>query len=210
MASRLDLLIRWPDRDMLKKTTPRCFRKNYGTKVVVILDCFEVFMERPSNPLAKACTWSSYKHHNTAKFLIGITPQGTVSFVSRGWGGRVSDQVVTENCGVLKNILPGDIVLADRGFNIAESVAVYGGRLDIPAFTRGKNQLDAISVEETRKLANVRIHVERVIGVVRQKFQILSGTLPIESVSSSEPLVDKIVKVCCALTNLCDSVVPSD
>ena len=29
----------------------------------------------------ESLTWSSYKHHNTVKFLKGITPQGTISSV---------------------------------------------------------------------------------------------------------------------------------
>ena len=32
-------------------------------------------------------TWSNYKHHNTVKIIFGITPQGTVSYVSEAWGG---------------------------------------------------------------------------------------------------------------------------
>ena len=54
----------------------------------------------------------------------------------------------------------------------------------------------------------------RVIGVVRQKFSILRGILPIELVSKKPhqecPHIDKIVRVCCALCNVCDSVVPFD
>ena len=34
-----------------------------------------------------------------------------------------------------------EMVLADRGFNVNESVAFRGATLDIPAFTRGKAQL---------------------------------------------------------------------
>ena len=191
---------------------PDCFRTAFGDKVAVVIDCFEVFIERPSNLLARACTWSSYKHHNTAKLLIGITPQGVVSFISDAWGGRVSDKYLTEHCGILNNLVPDDVVLADCGFDISDSVGILQAKLHIPAFTRGKSQLSALEVEETRSIANVRIHVERVIGLVRQKYTILGGTLPIsfiiKRVGEDSPLIDKIVRVCCALCNVCNSVVP--
>ena len=44
------------------------FRKHIGTNVAVIIDCIEVFINKPSNYMAKAYTWSQYKHHNTIKF----------------------------------------------------------------------------------------------------------------------------------------------
>lgn len=62
----------------------------------VILDCFEVFIDRPSSYLPHAETWSLYKHRNTVKFLVGICPQGAVSFLSKAYGGRASDKHVTE------------------------------------------------------------------------------------------------------------------
>ena len=112
---------------------------------------------------AQACTFSSYKHHNTIKVLLGITPQGVISYVSDTWGGRVSDKYITQNCGILNHLIPGDVVLADRGFDIAESVGLMQAQLNIPAFTKGKPQLSAVEDHETRTIANVRIHVERVI-----------------------------------------------
>ena len=42
-----------------------------------------------------------------------------------------------------------------------------GATRNTPAFTRGKSQLTPGDVEATHKLANVRIHVEEVIGAVR-------------------------------------------
>lgn len=212
MCTRLKPLIFWPNRDNLRKTMPMDFRKHCPS-CAVIIDCFEIFIERPMNLLARAQTYSSYKHHNTVKYLIGITPQGTVSFISDGWGGRVSDKHLTENCGLLNHLIPGDTVLADRGFDIQDSVGICCARVAIPAFTKGKKQLTGIDVEQTRRIANVRIHVERVIGFIRQKYTFLSGTLPIDFITSRDdgvPLIDKVVVVCCALSNICDSVIPFD
>ena len=86
-------------------------------------------------------------------------------------------------------------------------------RLEIPAFTKNQKQLDPISIEQTRNIANVRIHVERVIGNVRKKYSLLNATQPIHfvmSFSDEATTLDKIVHVCCALTNICESVVPFD
>ena len=109
-------------------------------------------------------------------------------------------------------LLPGDVVLADRGFDISESVGMMQATLRIPAFTKGKSQLSALEVENTCTIANVRIHIERVIGCVRQKYSILQGTLSFGFLTvrkgESSPEVDRIVHVCCALNNLCNSVVP--
>ena len=80
----------------------------------MISDCFEIFIEKPSDLFARACTWSSYKHHNTVKVLLGTTPQGVISYVSEGWGGRVSHRYIIEHCGVLDKIIPGDVILVER------------------------------------------------------------------------------------------------
>lgn len=214
MFIRMKPFVFWPDRETLRMTTPMQFRKHFGTRCAAIIDCFEVFIERPSNIRARAETWSSYKHHNTVKFLLGITPQGVICFLSRSWGGRSSDKHITENCGFLDKILPGDLILADRGFDIQDSVGSVCAEVKIPAFTKGKSQLSPIDIETTRKLANVRIHVERVIGLVRQKYTILSSTLPIDMLLTRNPdeipTIDKITLICCALVNLCESVVVFD
>ena len=210
MYIKLKPLIIWPEREILLKTMPMDFRK-YCPKCIVIIDCFEIFLERPTSVLARAQTFSSYKHHNTVKYLIGITPQGTVSFISEGWGGRVSDKHLTENCGLLSNLIPGDTILADHGFDMKESVGLYCATITVPAFTKGKKQLSAIEVKQTRRIANVSIHVERVIGNIMQKCTLLNSTVPVDFVNSgsgANTTLDKIVVVACAVINLCDFVVP--
>ncbi|KAL1424616.1 hypothetical protein MTO96_020020 [Rhipicephalus appendiculatus] len=155
--SRLRPFIAWPSRQAIKRTMPQAFFDSFGEKVAVVLDCFEIKLERPSSLKPRSETWSQYKSSNTAKYLIGICPQGVITFISDGWGGRTPDKHITEFSGILDHLTQGDVVLADRGFDIADSVGLYCARLHIPPFTKGKRQLSAVDVESTRKLANVRI-----------------------------------------------------
>ena len=74
---------------------------------------------------------------------------------------------------------PGDIVLADRGFNVRDDLAIRQVKLEMPASTKGKQQLSQEEVEMSRRLSRFRIHVERVIGQLRKKYKLLQGTLPI-------------------------------
>ena len=212
MVAKLEWLIKWPTREELWKTTPNCFRTCYGTKVIAIVDCYEIKIETPSHLVAKSATWSQYKHSNTAKVFIAMCPQGVTTFLSCAWGGRVSDKHLRVNSGFLAKLLPGDVVLADRGFDIEEDVARMQASLKIPAFTRGCTQLSPQEIEKTRHLANVRIHIERVIGATRQRFSILMSCIPIDFVKAKVPgeraTIDKIIIVCSALNNLCVSVVP--
>ena len=217
MDVRLSPLIRWSETEELWRTMPQCFKFSFGTKTTVIIDCFEMFCVKPTNLLARAQTFSSYKYHNTVKVLIGITPQGCISFVSEAWVGRTSDKHLTENCGLLDKLLPGDLVIADRGFTIHDGVALKHAQLAIPAFTKGKEQQDPIDVETTRGIAHVRIHVEQVIGLLRRKYTILENTLTVDLLACNPhgnpevqvPIIDRIIRVCSGLVNLCGPIVHS-
>ena len=75
-------------------------------------------------------------------------------------------------------------------------------------------QYNTIQYEYKRLRTNVRIHVEQVIGNLKNKYSTLNGTLPIDYLLSkgndTEKLItlDRTVHVACALINLCPSVVP--
>ena len=171
MHHNLSQLIQWPDGETLQANLPPSFCKHYS-KVKCIIDCFEVFIERPMSFAARAATYSNYKKHNTVKVLIAVSPTGSIVYISNAWEGRVSDKTIMQECGFLDRIeyAYDDVVLADRGFNI-------GATLEIPAFTKGMMQLTQKEVEKSRQLSRVRIHVERVIGQLRKKYKILQGTV---------------------------------
>ena len=92
--------------------------------------------------------------------------------------------------------------MADRGFTIEEELAAMGATLKIPAFTKNKKQMSAKDVHNSRKISNVRIHVECVIGWTK-KIKILNSIIPIKMVD----LLDSVMAVICALVNLNNSVV---
>ena len=89
----LPLLFPFPSQDLIRKQMPKEFH-NYPTTRIVI-DCTEIFTEKPSSLKSQSQTWSQYKHHNTWKALIGISPNGLVTFISKLWSGRVTDKMIT-------------------------------------------------------------------------------------------------------------------
>ena len=131
---------------------PACFKEHYPN-TRVILDCTELFIQMPSSFRAQSQTYSTYKSHNTAKGLIGIAPNGFISFISDIYGGHVSDKRTTESCGIIDKLEPGDMVMADRGFDIQHILASKKVTLNIPPFMRGKQQLSLEEELETRGIA---------------------------------------------------------
>ena len=62
-------------------------------------------------------TWSNYyKHWNTAKLLIGITPTGVISFLPPLWTGLISEKEIVKNTGLIELVEEEDAIMADRGF----------------------------------------------------------------------------------------------
>ena len=73
-------------------------------------------------------------------------------------------------------------------------------------------------LKKTRGIARVRIHVERVIGLLCRKYTILENTLPVDLLTCNPngnpqvqvPMIDRIIRVCSGLVNLCGAIVPFD
>ncbi|KAL3977656.1 protein phosphatase 1 regulatory subunit 3A/B/C/D/E [Sarotherodon galilaeus] len=95
LYARLGVLVHWPERHCLQATMPPQFSETFGKRVAIIVDCFEIRTERPSNLKARAQTYSHYKGTHTIKYVIGITPHGSISFISKGLGGGGVHQIYT-------------------------------------------------------------------------------------------------------------------
>ena len=164
MAFVLRKFICQPSQKTIKKNLPKCSLEANIKNITSIVDCSELFIERPFNLDARAEIYSNYKHHNTIKFLISCTPSGGISFISRAYGGRTSDKEITKKCGFLDTIKDNDVILADCGFHIEELVAMKNASVTMPASTKGKKQLPGAEVSKSRNVARLRIHIETCIG----------------------------------------------
>ncbi|KAM7430634.1 hypothetical protein ABFA07_018677 [Porites harrisoni] len=197
LANELKCLIYNPSMEVVKKTLPKKFKKPGYCKVRHIIDCTEIFIETPSNPVIRASTWSDYKHHNTAKILVSITPNGAFNFISEAWGGRTSDVHLTRESEFYNILEPYDAVMADRGFTIAEDLLLHRADLFIPPGKRGQEQFTKADVQKTKTIANLRIFVEQAIRRLKT-FRIIKNELPISLIGN----LDNIIIVCAALCNL--------
>lgn len=190
----------WPERDV-DLTMPEEFKQKYP-KTRVIIDATEIRCEASSSLVLQSGTYSSYKSTNTFKGLIGISPNGLVSFVSDLYIGSISDRELIIKSGFLeRNFDAGDTVMAVKGFKIKDLLEKIGVGLNLPPFLT-KGQFSAAEVQETADIASLRIHVERRIQRIKT-YHIFDRIIPI----SLGPIINEIWSVCALLNNLQTTIV---
>ena len=82
---------------------PHAFKDSFPNTYAII-DASEIFIETPTDLFMQSSTWSEYKHHNTAKFLVACTPNGAICFVSPLYVGSISDVELTRVSGFLTKL----------------------------------------------------------------------------------------------------------
>ena len=193
----------WPTKEVISRTMPLCFKQFYPN-CTVIIDCTEMKTERPTTIPQQILMWSDYKSSFTIKYLIGITPEGLIMFLSKGYGGRASDSFITNHSGFLKHLQLGDTVMADKGFpQIQADLNDKNVLLVMPPFADpNSSQFPEAEMELTYRIASVRIHVERVIQRIKI-FNILNNRIATEML----PHMDEIMHICCILANLQSKII---
>ena len=75
-----------PSQQCIRKDMPDQFKDYLTTRSII--DGTEIFTEALSSLKSQSKTWTEYKHHNTWKELVGISPTGYIICVSKLWTGR--------------------------------------------------------------------------------------------------------------------------
>lgn len=186
LAAVLESAIPWPDKQEIARNLPQCFEEYRDVRVV--LDCTEVTVEKSHCASCRILTYSHYKGTHTAKLLVGVSPAGLITFVSRGFGGRASDRACVEKSAVLAKLNSfEDDVMVDKGFNIDVLCENLGLGVVQPPFLRGQLQFTAKDSEKTLKIARARVHVERAIQRMKL-FKVLREPVPWEMVGALDDI----------------------
>jgi hypothetical protein len=185
----------WPSRSGIDKHMPEIFKPDF-VRTRVIIDCTELYVQKPASLCLNSELYSNYKSNNTFKGLVGSTPAGALSFVSALYSGSISDKETTKQCGIIELLEPGDGVMADKGFVINELLQPSMCSLIIPPFLSSNGQFTRDEVVATKSIANRRVHIERAIRRVKE-FHIFDRTIPLNLAGCA----NQIWTVCCLLTN---------
>jgi len=108
------LMSKVPFQNKNQNCLPNCF--NDFKNCMITLDCTEMCRDIPNSLVDQKLTYSSYKHKNTLKGLVGVAPNGVITYDSKLYPGSTSDKKIVNHCGVLEILQPGDLVLADKDF----------------------------------------------------------------------------------------------
>ena len=122
--SELKLLM-FPGRHIIKDNLPSCFKSYKNIRCIV--DCTEIFVQESKDFRQQVNLYSSYKSHNTYKILVGIAPNGAITYISDCLERSISDVEIVKRSGFLDLLESGDMVMADRGFTIRD--ILYGKKL---------------------------------------------------------------------------------
>lgn len=187
-----DLMTTIPSRDKNKLCSPSSFSTYSSCRIVI--DCTDIEVATPSLMSQQNATYSSYRGMNSFKVLTGVAPNGVLTFVSRLYPGSISDKEIVQQSGILKHFVPGDLILADKGFLI-QDVVPKGVSVNIPPFLE-HGKFTESEAKVTKSIARCRIHVERANARLKD-FKILSFVPPY-----LRCYMDKVFQLCAALVNL--------
>lgn len=139
---------------------------------------------------------SSYKSHTTYKGNVVISPSGEIIHISSLFEGSISDKELVRQSGLLPLLQPGDQIMADKGFVIQDLLTPLGCSVVMPSFLSSKQQFSKGELQDSKKIHNLRVHVERAIRRVKE-FHFFDKVIPLTMAGS----INQIWTVACLITN---------
>jgi hypothetical protein len=147
--------------------------------------------------------YSNYKKTHTHKLKVVVHVGGFVVHVSDAYTGFANDDdvLVAEWDNVLRFVPRGSIIYVDKGYHtgrVLELALKAGISILAPPRKVDNVEFTSLQLQKTQKVANIRIVVETVIGVVSQRWRFFrNGRHP----AHMNDLVSAAYRVCFFLEN---------
>lgn len=152
-----DIMTTIPSREKNVLCAPSSFSDFTSCRIVI--DCTDVEIATPGLMSQQNATYSSYRGMNSFKVIVGVAPNAVITFVSKLYPGSISDKAIVQQSGLLNHLVPGDMVLADKGF-LMQDILPNDVSLNIPPFLNNGIFTES-EAKKTKSIARARIHVER-------------------------------------------------
>lgn len=172
--SRVDLL------SHCSELSRKLFLQGDEDRMVAIWDATYIYVEKSLNHQFQKQTYNSHKKRNYVKPMVCVASDGTIictvgPFKATENDASIMTKIIPKNIPAMRNFIENDVMLVDRGFrDCVEDFEERGFEVRIPAHAGGMQQLSTIEANRTRFVTKCRFEIERINGVMKNKFKIFS------------------------------------
>lgn len=146
-----------PSQLKCKGSMPKSFEE--FSSAIIAMDVTEITQDVPQNMNSQSLSYSNYKSRHIAKAVTCVAPNGALVYCSELYPGSTSDAAIVDQCGILDMLKPGDMILADKGFNIFEKLP-SSVTLNVPPFVSLKSHFTTEEAHLCYIIRISQIHVE--------------------------------------------------
>jgi hypothetical protein len=197
------------DAERVRTFSHRAFTDDDAELIKAIADCTNVNCQgSQTNELLRQQLFSTYYKHTCGKFLLACSTIGGCMLCSPAQGGPADDHQVMMGGGLFaeeKWAVTGDDqwskLLYDAGVSRRTKTVAQASKCDM--LTSGivrnsaKSTLSGLQRKRNFQISSLRIRVENFIGIVKQRFKLLTKV----HTNRDLPIMDKLVYVCFMLHN---------
>ncbi|XP_022080180.1 uncharacterized protein LOC110973579 [Acanthaster planci] len=184
-------LIRWPPKSVVRSTMPAFIRRSFP-HCRLITDCLEIETEALSQLFDQLLMICKLDSAFKVKALIGLTPSGYVCFVSKLFGGSISQDKLSQESSLQYFLNSGDEILSltpDRYLPSLRGIKVHTAPVS--------PQFPEVSLIYREDAASLNCHFDKLQQRLRT-FGILRSKVSLDLL----PHLDSVLHICAALSNL--------
>ena len=91
-----------------------------------------------------------------------------------------------EKSEILNKFEYNDEIMVDKSLNVQDIFVSYGVKVNMPSFFKKGNQICSDTLKKDRKIASKRVHVERIIGMLKTYKTLTQPMNQTETILSSD------------------------